>query len=727
MAEPGSREGSKESRGSKEADPLEGIPRSASKMRSASKLKGMPLPERMMLQLPRTGLATDGQLEHLAKAYPAGGQTAMQALLNLMRSGVVDCVIWNRESWVGDSIGSVTGFNGDKLDLMDPVPMPPTGGCNLMLSEGVLEQMLNQLQASVKLNSDRTAVSTQPMEELAKNGSGVPRQVCMLVQRHRFTGEVQRCILDNRQLSIVSRAHSELKKKLGDWLLNKDLPEGERATLTALQQVLHEQSQILQTLSEIKNAADVWPAWLEHMRFYYDENDNTHLLKYGEKVVALGHEYSPPTMLITTPFIHMLRQSYLTAMAEDGTRLLVLVGAPGCGKTGMLKNVGQLLGMLPTTIRLFKQTTTDEAWWKRQILAHKTTGGGSLAPLILSQADRAPEAALEVAMRVAFESDVALCLTMSAGSSDGSRDTTAKTLKEGIFSEATIIDVPEAELKVIAAGQLAAEGLLESETLAAPLGGILESLREECSKQAHYDFGPRTLMQICTQIGVGRKKGQDEKDNISAVVERCTLPKLVQADVPILQRLLNDNFKVEKTLTSPSNAKDDAGRWHCVAENISSITKIEPDCIVLPVPEADESMFFEEFCKMLNRHGSALVRMPGKLSDMTPEELLGTMPKRGEEVKDGVLVQLLRKAMDDHVEPSQLVWVAIMTGNCSPEIWESLHELLNDSGSLNLATGEQLRLKENLRFLFVMAEAGDTSQDTFSRAAVVYTDPAPAK
>jgi len=130
---------------------------------------------------------------------------------------------------------------------------------------------------------------------------------------------------------------------------------------------------------------------------------------------------------------------------------------------------------------------------------------------------------------------------------------------------------------------------------------------------------------------------------------------------------------------------------------------------------------------MLNRHGSALVRMPGKLSDMTPEELLGTMPKRGEEVKDGVLVQLLRKAMDDHVEPSQLVWVAIMTGNCSPEIWESLHELLNDSGSLNLATGEQLRLKENLRFLFVMAEAGDTSQDTFSRAAVVYTDPAPAK
>merc|ERR1712183_1087347 len=66
-----------------------------------------------------------------------------------------------------------------------------------------------------------------------------------------------------------------------------------------------------------------------------------------------------------------------------------------------------------------------------------------------------------------------------------------------------------------------------------------------------------------------------------------------------------------------------------------------------------------------------------------------------------------------------------MTGNCNEELWESLHELLNDSGCINLATGEQLRLHPNLRYLFVMPNAGGTPRDTFSRSAIVYTNPPP--
>jgi len=98
------------------------------------------------------------------------------------------------------------------------------------------------------------------------------------------------------------------------------------------------------------------------------------------------------------------------------------------------------------------------------------------------------------------------------------------------------------------------------------------------------------------------------------------------------------------------------------------------------------------------------------------------MPKKDEKITDGILVDVLRKAMADH-EEDQTVWVAIMTGKCTPETWECLHELLNDSGCLNLATGEQVRLTGNIRFLFVLPGAGDTPQDTFSRSAVVYTDP----
>merc|ERR1719321_437731 len=100
-----------------------------------------------------------------------------------------------------------------------------------------------------------------------------------------------------------------------------------------------------------------------------------------------------------------------------------------------------------------------------------------------------------------------------------------------------------------------------------------------------------------------------------------------------------------------------------------------------------------------------MVQVPGKLSDMTPEQLLGKMPRKEAdgtfaEEADGVLVKLLRKAMEDHIDPNQQVWITMETGDISAATWESLHELLNDSGCLNLATGEQIRLSENLRFLF---------------------------
>jgi len=92
---------------------------------------------------------------------------------------------------------------------------------------------------------------------------------------------------------------------------------------------------------------------------------------------------------------------------------------------------------------------------------------------------------------------------------------------------------------------------------------------------------------------------------------------------------------------------------------------------------------------------------------MTGEELFGTMPRKGEEVKDGMLVELLRKAMEDHEhDPNQLVWVAMKTGKCSAEIWETLHELLDDRHILTLATGEQMRLNHQLRFLFSCQRLG---------------------
>jgi hypothetical protein len=535
----------------------------------------------------------------------------------------------------------------------------------------------------------------------------------MLVQRLRFTTETQKCVREDRQLSIVQRQNAAIKKKLGERLMDKDIPENERSTLNCLQIVIHEQNQIVAQLSELKTSEEKSAAWAECVRFYSDDKEGTIELKYGDLVIPIAFEYSPPTLLVSLDFTHTLRWAYLDCFGEGGSKLLVLIGATGSGKTGMLKNVGQLLGTMPTILRVSESSPCDEAFWNRRLAAADATGGGPLAPVIVTEAQRASAEVLALIVNCASKFKVALCMTMS-------HTPEAKRHQEGVLAGCTVITLPEPQLSVMAGGALAAEGLEHSDALAVPLGDILTSLRQNCSKQPHYDFGPRTLMQLCSQIGFDRNRRTEEKDTVASVVERVLLPRLAKQDVPILQGLIKEKFKTDKKLSSPSDCDS---RWVKVADNIHTITLHEPDCMVLPVPPSDEAAFMEDFCKMLNKYGSSLVKLEGKLCDMTPEDLLGAMPQRGEPVKDGVLIDLLRKAMADHPDEGQIVWVAMNCGNITPDTWECLHELLNDSHCINLATGEQLRIAHNIRFLFIMPDAGATPQDTFSRAAIVFTDP----
>merc|ERR1719443_2351607 len=129
-----------------------------------------------------------------------------------MASGAEDCVTWAADfCWRGDSMGSVTGKGGDKLDLMEPIPMPPTAGCTLLHSEGTLEVALNQLTLSVDKMINDTMEPKKPIDVLAAES---PRQVCLLVQRVRFTQDVEKCLRDRRDLGRLFTTHAETKSKI---------------------------------------------------------------------------------------------------------------------------------------------------------------------------------------------------------------------------------------------------------------------------------------------------------------------------------------------------------------------------------------------------------------------------------------------------------------------------------------------------------------------------------
>jgi dynein heavy chain 1 len=687
----------------------------------------------MLLVLPRIGTANDAQLLHLNKVFPKGGPIAMQALLNLMKSGVVDCKVWQRESHLPEAIGTVTGNDDDLMHLDEPVLMPPTAGMTLRDTETTLEMMLLQVRTTCEKLTNGYAAAKKETNIVDLAGTvAIPMQVILLLQRMRFTSRVGECLRGSTPGGSLSGSLMKelnlVRDALGQQIRRKDVVGGALATMRALQILLQEQVATVTSLVNAKEPEQIQALWKESARFAYDCSTDPAApvtkFSFSDYTLEVGHEYCPGPILVTTNFTRNLRFAYLQAMAAGSSRCLVLVGPTGSGKTEHLRDVGRLLGLLPSTIRMTSNMTTDKGWWERNFKACSSGNGGSMAPVILTQADRAPKESLMVAKKMAETLDIAVCLTMSPGEEAEKR---LSALREVSDQNPALINMPEPEMDVIAAGLLSSLGVKDADALATPLANLLQSLARDCSKQPHYDFGTRTLHQLCTQMGeeIRERAGtREEKKVLIEVIERCVMPRMTRPDMEVLQSLLGSCLGAVPP--SPAAAagppKDQEQRWNNVVRNVGSITTVEPDCMVLPVQESEEPEFFKAFSRALNAEGAVMARMKSKLCDHTAEELLGTMPRDGEEVKEGILVALLRAAMENN-EPTKRVWIVMPTGNCKPELWESLHELLNDSGCLNLATGEQLRLSPNLRYLFVMPNADGTSTDTFSRSAIVYTNP----
>eukprot|EP00930_Biecheleria_cincta_P059404 TRINITY_DN4514_c0_g1_i1.p1 TRINITY_DN4514_c0_g1~~TRINITY_DN4514_c0_g1_i1.p1 ORF type:complete len:700 (-),score=154.86 TRINITY_DN4514_c0_g1_i1:256-2355(-) len=687
----------------------------ASKKRLTSKMRALPPAVRMLQMLPRLALASDDQLEHLAKLFPKGGKEAMQAMCNLMQSGVVDCITWQTDSSKPEAICCATGRDGDRLDLLEPIPMPPTAGCTLQDTEHCLMSMVAQLRDSLRRVTREAIDSKDSIIELADK---YPLQVCALVQRICFTKNIPSARRSGAGLKGAVSELKALRSEIREKLIDAELEDGPRMTLSMLTMLLQEQIMVASDLIERKDAEAQDQAWRDQVLFVYDRNEDRVEVRLFGETIPVGDEYVSGATLVTTSFTHFLRQAFINTMFA-GSRVLILCGPAGSGKEPLLRDVGRLLGMLPCSVRCFEDTPTDEAFWDRTMEASRDMSGGRLAPFIVSQADRLPDETIKMILGIASTYEIALCMTFTPGPR-------ADALKSGVLKNSTFLQMQEPNMEVIAEGLLAAEGARESEGLAPLLAQLLKTLKEQCAAQVHYELGPRTLAQLCTQIGseLRARKGVDEKQTAGAVARRCLLPSLVQGDAQVLKTLLSDLFGYSMSVPDP--AATPSKRFARVVEYIMDITKVQPDCMVLPVPPDDEEAFFAEFCKGLNSEGASMVRVPGKLSDFSKEELLGTMPKKGEPVKDGLLVTTLREAMDQPNDTERHVWVVMMTGDISAKKWECLFELLNDSGCIKLATGEQLRLCEWLRFLFVMPGHGDTPTDTFSRSAVVYANPAAA-
>eukprot|EP00931_Biecheleriopsis_adriatica_P087722 TRINITY_DN62153_c0_g1_i1.p1 TRINITY_DN62153_c0_g1~~TRINITY_DN62153_c0_g1_i1.p1 ORF type:complete len:728 (-),score=185.79 TRINITY_DN62153_c0_g1_i1:97-2280(-) len=705
--------------------------------RLSSKMRAWDPARRMKECIPRLCLAEDGQLEHLAKIFPAGGNAALQAMTNLMQSGVVDIITWQPDSSKPEVVCAASGAADDRVDLMTPVAMPPTAGCTLFDTEQVTAQVIEQLRDSVA-QATRMSIrgSEEPLVDLAAK---CPLQVCVLVQRIRFTKMYPKAVREGRSIKTLI---TELESLQNDLTLKRREEVREATTLEVLILVVIEQINLLKKMAQEKEQAMQAEMWKKGLQVKYDATAETEdasadtvELKFDGEEAVVGNEFCGGPIMVTTEFTHLLRGAYINTMKQEEPqkRVLTLCGPPGAGKERLMKDVGRLMGTLPTAIRAFDSTPTDTAWWERRIKAAGESSGGRFAPFIVSQADRLSDDTIRVILEAASQNQVSLCFTVVPGER-------AQAMKNSVLKGFTFVTMPEPEMTTIAEGLLSSQGLVTSsfgvgaasltETegkrpgLPVELCALLEHMSTSCTKQQHYDFGTRTLAQLCGQIGdeVMEKNYKDEKSTLQtviAVVQRCLLPRLLPEDIEQLKAGMASIFGF--SLDLPEMPPDK--RFQRTVEYVRDITKLEPDCMVLPLTEADKEEFMIEFNKGLNLDGATKVLLDGKLCDYTAEQLLGSMPKPGEPATDGLLVTELRKAMDMPNDDEHKVWVVIETGDISMDKWESIFELLNDSGRLNLASGEQLRLADYLRYMFVLPGAGTTDPNVFARSAVIWTNP----
>jgi len=206
----------------------------------------------------------------------------------------------------------------------------------------------------------------------------------------------------------------------------------------------------------------------------------------------------------------------------------------------------------------------------------------------------------------------------------------------------------------------------------------------------------------------------DERQMITAAVQRCVASSLAPIDEPIFIRGLLEHFGHDAFVPMPTPYDF----WNAAATKISRVVTTRHGSLCMPVLESEEMFVMAVLEEESVKLGATIHCMSGRLSGLSQLSLIGGMVNG--QWRDGCFTTALRDVLCCE-QPGWLV-VFCGQGKFEQEQWESLHTLLDDNKCLRLESGECISLRPDDRIIFAAQNVDGASPATMSRLGIVNLD-----
>jgi dynein heavy chain len=298
------------------------------------------------------------------------------------------------------------------------------------------------------------------------------------------------------------------------------------------------------------------------------------------------------------------------------------------------------------------------------------------------------------------------------------------------------------DMALIGEIMLFSEGFVMAKVLSKKMTGLFDLMKEQMSKQDHYDYGLRNTKSILVAAGALKRAEPEMPEDILLyrTIRDMQLPKLIAEDVPLFNALNSDFFP---GLEIPPT---DYGVFQKAIESAIEARQMQLVRITI-------AKIIQTYEVKLTRHGNMLVggSFAGKSSawsllqdthgllkkqevpgyekvktyiinpkSLSDAELYGQYDLSTGEWLDGVLSNCMRSACAD--EAPTLKWL-ILDGPVDTLWIESMNTVLDDNKLLTLVSGERISMPPQVSLLFEVQDLAVASPATVSRAGMVYYDP----
>lgn len=289
------------------------------------------------------------------------------------------------------------------------------------------------------------------------------------------------------------------------------------------------------------------------------------------------------------------------------------------------------------------------------------------------------------------------------------------------------------EISIIT-GLIETQGFIEDMDLSHNFFDFIQSLKNDCTQQLHYDFGLRTIKRIlmnCKQFGQNATLSEE----LLKATRRVILPFLNELDRAIFNKyelsyfnsIINDDYsELDKIFEDIALEKYMAASTTFLlkCKQLFQLQKSEQAIILLGKAGCGKTTVWKTTIDAIDRFTnttSAIYIVDTKV--LSKEELYGSLNPATLEWKDGVFTDIVRNCYSNYCEgdTNTHTWI-VFDGNIDPDYAETINSVLDDNRILTLPNGERIPFISTIHLIFETNTIQYATPATISRCTIIWIE-----